>query len=127
MPRSPQRAGADTNVLLAAFTITAAVTGVGSFAVGSDTFAGHAVPIVHGRRFTGSHEQASHDPDNLPVTQWLTDSVPDVDVTGWRLGIRDAGGARRELRQDELLAMPAQTVDATIDCTGGWWSSQSWT
>jgi len=73
-----------------------------------------------GRRFTGSHERGSGNPALMPVTQWFTDSVPRLD----RLQAEVAG---RVLGPDDLNSLPMETVEATLDCTGGWYSTQQWT
>ncbi len=76
------------------------------------------------RRFTGSYEAASFDPAAMPVTQWLNDSVPDVDVSAWRLRmVTDRG--ERAIGFEELLGS-RDRVRATLDCTGGWFSEQDW-
>jgi hypothetical protein len=76
------------------------------------------------RRFTGSYEDGSLQPVQLPVTQWLFDAVPALDPTTWRLTVR-AGQAIRGWTYDELLAFDDR-VRATLDCTGGFYSTQDW-
>jgi DMSO/TMAO reductase YedYZ molybdopterin-dependent catalytic subunit len=76
------------------------------------------------RRFTGSYEYGSLQPAQLPVTQWIADTVPVIDPAGWRLTIR-AGAVTRGWTYDELLAFDDQ-VRATLDCTGGFYSTQDW-
>jgi hypothetical protein len=76
------------------------------------------------RRFTGSYEYGSLQPAQLPVTQWMFDAVPGLDPTTWRLTIR-AGQAIREWTYDELLAFEDR-IQATLDCTGGFYSTQDW-
>jgi DMSO/TMAO reductase YedYZ molybdopterin-dependent catalytic subunit len=76
------------------------------------------------RRFTGSYEFGSLQPAQLPVTQWLFDTVPSVDPSAWRLTLR-AGDAVREWTYAELLAHDDR-VRATLDCTGGFYSMQDW-
>ncbi len=76
------------------------------------------------RRFTGSHEQGSFEPTEMPVTQWLNDAIPHLGTTSWQLRI-DAGEARL-LTYGDLMRFDDQ-VTATLDCTGGWYSSQLWT
>jgi DMSO/TMAO reductase YedYZ molybdopterin-dependent catalytic subunit len=76
------------------------------------------------RRFTGSYEAGSLQAAELPVTQWLFDAVPAVDPASWRLGVH-AGGATRHWTYDELLAFDDR-VRATLDCTGGFYSTQDW-
>jgi hypothetical protein len=76
------------------------------------------------RRFTGSYEAGSLQAAELPVTQWLFDAVPAVDSASWRLTVH-AGGATRHWTYDELLAFDDR-VRATLDCTGGFYSTQDW-
>ncbi len=76
------------------------------------------------RRFTGSYEAASFHPQAMPVTQWLDDSVPHVDVNAWRLKVVTPG-QELTLTFEELSAFKDR-VRATLDCTGGWFSEQDW-
>jgi hypothetical protein len=77
------------------------------------------------RRFTGSHERGSFRPSEMPVTQWLNDSVPSIDSNRWHLTVRYKG-RDAEWSYEELAAAPRSVV-ATLDCTGGWFSRQRWT
>lgn len=70
------------------------------------------------RRFTGSHEIT--DPGAVPYTQWINDSVqhldPEthvVDVVGSSVSIQNLGAG-------------GDVVEATLDCTGGWFTAQEW-
>jgi hypothetical protein len=72
------------------------------------------------RRFTGSYEAASFRPDQMPVSSWMFDAIPQIEQNGWKL---HAGG--REWTYDELLAFDDR-VTATLDCTGGFYSTQEW-
>jgi len=76
------------------------------------------------RRLTGSYEYGSLQPLELPVTQWLFDSVPAIDAATWRLPV-GAGNSVREWTYAELLAFDDR-VQATLDCTGGFYSTQDW-
>lgn len=76
------------------------------------------------RRFTGSFATGSGRPGVMPVTQWLTDDVPRIDVDAWRLRVRTSSG-ERAWSYEELLA-GADVVRATLDCTGGWYAEQLW-
>jgi hypothetical protein len=78
-----------------------------------------------GRRFTGSYEVASFQPLSMPVTQWMFDAVPRVDIAGWRLQVW-SGAQLREWTYEELAAFNDQ-VTATLDCTGGFFTTQHWT
>jgi len=72
------------------------------------------------RRFTGSYEAGSFVPQNMPVSSWMFDSIPEVDVAEWKLRV---GG--RELGYEELVQFDDRVV-ATLDCTGGFYSTQEW-
>src|SRR2546428_10869797 len=76
------------------------------------------------RRFTGSYEFGSLEPSQLPGTQWMFDSVPVIDPRTWRLTVR-FGTVTREWTYEELLAFDDR-VRATLDCTGGFFSTQDW-
>ena len=72
------------------------------------------------RRFTGSHEVGSGDPNQFPTTQWLNDRVPVIDSDSFRVRILDT-----EYSSQQLMAF-GDSMDATLDCTGGWFTVQSW-
>jgi DMSO/TMAO reductase YedYZ molybdopterin-dependent catalytic subunit len=76
------------------------------------------------RRFTGSYETGSFDPDAMPTTSWIEDPVPAVDAERWRLTVVDGAG-RYQLGLDELSAFGTR-VRATLDCTSGWYARQDW-
>jgi DMSO/TMAO reductase YedYZ molybdopterin-dependent catalytic subunit len=56
----------------------------------------------------------------MPFSSWMFDAIPQIDSATWRLR---AGG--REWSYDEVLAFDDR-VTATLDCTGGFFSSQEW-
>ena len=76
-----------------------------------------------GRRFTGSYEVGSFTGNVFPATSWVADR-PRPLADDYRLSV--AGGVRRP------LALPAAGLDrgdaltATLDCTGGFFSTQQW-
>lgn len=75
---------------------------------------------------TGSYEVGSGVPSAMPVTQWFTDDVPDIDVDAYELLVTRPDEATRRLRYDDLLTMTDATEAAILDCTGGWWAEQTW-
>ena len=79
------------------------------------------------RRFTGSYERGSFEPDEMPVTQWLDDEVPVIDASTWRLSVRavENDGMASALTFEELDGFDDR-VRATLDCTGGWFAEQIW-
>lgn len=73
------------------------------------------------RRFTGSHERGSFDPNGFPVTSWLDDRVPLVDGEAWRVDINGS-----PVGLVELAGLPRDDITAVLDCTGAWYSEQVW-
>ena len=78
-----------------------------------------------GRRETGSYEVSSGNPAGVPATIWLFDSVPTLDRSTWSVRVA-AGGRERSFAAAELAAA-GDSVTAILDCTGGWWTRQTWT
>jgi hypothetical protein len=76
------------------------------------------------RRFTGSYETGSFSPDDMPVTIWLLDPVPVVNMSSWRLSIVDGSGSY-SLRLGDLPGSVRRR--ALLDCTSGWYAEQDWT
>jgi hypothetical protein len=77
------------------------------------------------RRFTGAREVSSYAGNAFPATSWVADRPRPIDALAWRLEI--AGGVARplSLRYPDLLARQHE-LDATLDCTGGFYSTQRW-
>ena len=76
------------------------------------------------RRFTGSYDSARRYGRRFPVVSWLNDRPPDIDADKWRLVV--SGAVERELSLGYSDLEPTREVVAVIDCTGGWYSEQSW-
>ena len=76
------------------------------------------------RRFTGSYEAGSYTGNAFPLTSWFNDSPGPVSPTEWRLSIGGAVANPMRLRYEEITSDAEFT--ATIDCTGGWHSTQEW-
>src|SRR5438132_1249755 len=76
------------------------------------------------RRFTGSYEFGSFQPELMPVSSWMFDQVPAPAPAGWRLRVVGPGGLR-EWTYEELAAFDDR-LRAVLDCTGGFWSEQDW-
>jgi DMSO/TMAO reductase YedYZ molybdopterin-dependent catalytic subunit len=77
-----------------------------------------------GRRFTGSYEAGSYDPDTMPSYTWLDDTTPTINPQRWRLVVID-GSTRRELTLHDLSGFDTR-LRATLDCTSGWYAEQDW-
>ena len=77
------------------------------------------------RRFTGSYEAARYSGNAFPVVSWLNDNPAPIDAGAWRLTVRGMVERPLSLALDDLREKDA-ALDATLDCTGGWHSTQSW-
>jgi DMSO/TMAO reductase YedYZ molybdopterin-dependent catalytic subunit len=76
------------------------------------------------RRFTGSYEAASFEGNAFPSTSWVADDPRPIDAARYRLEIR--GLVARPLVLS-LVELPARDeLIATLDCTGGFYSTQRW-
>jgi hypothetical protein len=82
--------------------------------------------VALARRLTGSRHAGSFTGNALPTTIWAFDSVPAIDAASWRLRIGGAGARTSELTYADVQARPRHELTAVLDCTGGWWSEQSW-
>jgi DMSO/TMAO reductase YedYZ molybdopterin-dependent catalytic subunit len=75
------------------------------------------------RRFTGSYEQGSFSGNAFPTTSWVADHPRPIDPASYRL--RVDGLATRPLSL-ALVDLPSVELVATLDCTGGFYSTQRW-
>ena len=92
----------------------AATYAVSEIAVRAATLPGAA------RRFTGSYEAGSFRPADMPVSSWMFDAIPVLSPERWTL--RTPG---RVWTLEELAAFDDR-LNATLDCTGGFYSTQEW-
>jgi DMSO/TMAO reductase YedYZ molybdopterin-dependent catalytic subunit len=83
-------------------------------------------PSESRQRFTGSREEASFAGNLHPVTNWLSDPIPQIDSDHWRLRIYGAAERETILSYAEVLALGDAVRQATLDCTGGWYTVQRW-
>jgi hypothetical protein len=73
------------------------------------------------RRFTGSRAVLGTD---FPATQWLFDNPDPLDQTAWRLAL--TGHVRQPLALSLASIDAGATLNATLDCTGGWYTERVW-
>jgi DMSO/TMAO reductase YedYZ molybdopterin-dependent catalytic subunit len=118
-PVKPRAVDLDRRALLNAATLGVAATGAWWLWESSLAVAG--VPGAD-RRFTGSVEKSSGRPAGMPVYAWLDDRTQHLDPARWSLQVADL-----RLSAAELTALSREEVSATLDCTGGWFSTQRWT
>jgi hypothetical protein len=79
------------------------------------------------RRWTGSREEGSFSGNDFPVTAMARDGRERVDLGAWRLEVSGGSTEFASYGYDSLLSMNRTTVEATLDCTVGWYSTQEWT
>lgn len=77
------------------------------------------------RRFTGSYERGSFaGNDGFPGTSWVSDSPREIRGSDYRLAVE--GKVRRAVSLTAADLDQNAVLEATIDCTGGWYSRQRW-
>src|SRR5207237_1085985 len=118
-PAKPRRTDLSRRTLLRSGAVAA-----GSLAAFGSVSAVTAATRLPGRRtrFTGSYPSSGSD---YPLTQWLSDGIPDIDPTTWRLTVSSEGRPVRTWSTDELNRV-SETIGAVLDCTGGWFVDQAW-
>ncbi len=81
------------------------------------------------RRFTGSYPSGGGPGNDFPATSWLNDSPMPVDTGQWRLAVRGLVRHPVEISYEGLRTgqFPQLTHRVTLDCTGGWHTTQDWT
>lgn len=98
-----------------------ALTGTAAVAVGAQELLVRIVGLDGAHRAgTGSHETASLDPASMPVVSWLDDTAPRIEDGDWSLVIQGRP------TDPASIAATTTSIDAALDCTGGWRSTQRW-
>lgn len=77
------------------------------------------------RRFTGSYEVGSFG-GFFPRVSWINDRPDPLDVESWRLELSGLVARPLRLGYGEIQERAAAVVTATLDCTGGWYTTQEW-
>ena len=77
------------------------------------------------RRFTGSREANSFAGNIFPTSSWVADQPRPLAAEKWRLALGGAVTRSRSFSYDELATAGDELV-ATLDCTGGFYSTQRW-
>jgi DMSO/TMAO reductase YedYZ molybdopterin-dependent catalytic subunit len=75
--------------------------------------------------FTGSYESGSYAGNAFPTSSWVADQPLPLDAQAWRLSLGGAITTPRDFTYDELVAA-GDVLEATLDCTGGFYSTQHW-
>ncbi len=91
----------------------------------ADSFKGLLLLPGASRRFTGSYERGSFG-GQFPSVSWIADRPEPVDLKAWRLVIDGAVERPLSINYEELLRLANDELTATLDCTGGWFTTQVW-
>ena len=78
------------------------------------------------RRFTGSREEGSFAANAHPVTTAPDEGKVRLDPDTWSLQVTGLVTTPLRLAYPEVLVASASEVTATLDCTGGWYTVQTW-
>jgi hypothetical protein len=78
------------------------------------------------RRFTGSREAGSFKGLNYPVTTATDQGKIRLTPATWKLTIIGAVKTPLTLNYADVIALSLSEVTATLDCTGGWYTTQIW-
>ncbi len=78
------------------------------------------------RRFTGSTAQGLFTGNDFPITNSAGEGQFELDPASWSLAVRGLVLRPAQFTYATLAALPQAELSATIDCTTGWYSTQSW-
>jgi hypothetical protein len=78
------------------------------------------------RRFSGSRQEGIFSGNRFPVTNNPGEGKEPIDPDRWRLHLRGSVSRPLALSYQELLALLAEEKVASLDCTLGWYTTQSW-
>jgi hypothetical protein len=78
------------------------------------------------RRFTGSREEGSFAGNAHPVTTAPDEGKIKLAPGTWTLRVIGAVGTPITLDYKDIIAASTSEVTATLDCTGGWYTVQTW-
>jgi hypothetical protein len=92
----------------------------------SGTLANYGEGTGAKRRFTGSREDGSFTGNAHPVTTAPDQGKIKLDPETWTLRLTGALSTPLVLTYADTLALSASEVTATLDCTGGWYTVQTW-
>jgi hypothetical protein len=77
------------------------------------------------QRFTGSREIGSYAGNVFPTSSWVADAPRPINVQNWRLSLGGAVTTPSDFYYEELITA-GNELEATLDCTGGFYSTQRW-
>lgn len=100
-----------------------ALLGVGAWAL--QRAVNRVTGVAGERRFTGSRERGQFAGNAFPVTSWMADDPDPVDPEEWELQV--VGAVEQPYSASyETVAEYDDDVEATLDCTSGWYARSDW-
>lgn len=85
-----------------------------------------ATPLTNDeQRFTGSYETGSFT-GRFPVTSWIADDPTPIRPENWQLTVAGAVEKAVQLSYADILELATSEIEATLDCTGGFFTTQQW-
>jgi len=78
------------------------------------------------RRFTGSRLEGHFSGNGFPITHTVAAEQTQTDLAIWRLELAGRLDRPRILTYEELISFSTHEKNATLDCTLGWYTIQSW-
>jgi hypothetical protein len=104
-----------------------AVAGTGAALWGAQQGLNHVAGLPGAqRRFTGSGEVGSGQGLAFPATMWMLDNPAPLDPAAYTLRISGAVARPQVWTLADLAAVKQAALEATLDCTGGWYTTQTW-
>lgn len=98
---------------------------MGAVALGGVAFWWLARRLQLARRFTGSYEIGSYG-GWFPRVSWINDDPEPIDADNWQLALHGAVRQSLQLSYEQVRELAEEELPATLDCTGGWYSTQLW-
>src|SRR5215213_377582 len=92
----------------------------------AETFAKSAESADAKRRFTGSREDGSFAGNAHPVTTAPDQGKVKLNPAIWSLKVTGAVTTLLTFTYEDVLSLSTSEVTATLDCTGGWYTVQTW-
>jgi len=92
----------------------------------AEALAAHRTLAEKPRRFTGSRLEGLYSANRFPVTHTVAADTAQTNPSTWRLVVAGEADRKKEWTYDELLALTTAELDATLDCTLGWFTTQVW-
>ncbi len=104
-----------------------ALLGTGGLLWGAQSLGNRALATPGAdRRFTGSRLHSRDSGNSFPLTIWMFDNPAPVDDESFRLHVRGLVEQPATFTPEDVLAKPGVDLRATLDCTGGWYTEQTW-